>query len=156
MNPVIRGVAVYLFVYIVFRILGKRSLAEITTFDFVLLLIISETTTDALVGEDYSLIACFVMVCTLVGIDYLFSLLKEKSIWFQVASEGAPLVIVDNGKPLAKRMEKSKVDEDDVMEAARLTQGLQHMSEIKYAVLERDGSISIIPKDKTPKAVSTS
>src|SRR5688572_30405872 len=152
MNPVIRGVAVYLFVYVIFRILGKRSLAEITTFDFVLLLIISETTTDALIGEDYSLIACFVMVCTLVGIDYLLSLLKEKSIWFQVVSEGAPLVIVDDGKPLTKRMEKSKVDEDDVMEAARLTQGLQHMADIKYAVLERDGSISIIPKEKVSKA----
>lgn len=148
MNPVLRGVAVYLFVYIIFRILGKRSLSEVTTFDFVLLLIISETTTDALMGEDYSLIACFIMVCTLVGIDYLFSIMKEKWNWFQVASEGAPLVIVDDGKPLLKRMEKSKVDEDDVMEAARLTQGLQHMTEIKYAVLERDGSISIVPKQK--------
>jgi uncharacterized membrane protein YcaP (DUF421 family) len=149
MNPLIRGVAVYLFVYVIFRILGKRSLAEITTFDFVLLLIISETTTDALIGQDYSLIACFIMVCTLVGIDYLFVLLKEKSTWFQIASEGAPLVIVDDGKPLVKRMEKSKVDEDDVMEAARLTQGLEHMTDIKYAVLERDGSISIIPKVKS-------
>lgn len=148
MNPVIRGVAVYLFVYIIFRILGKRSLSEITTFDLVLLLIISETTTDALIGGDYSLVACFIMVCTLVGIDYLFSVMKGKWNWFQVASEGAPLVIVDDGKPLVKRMEKSKVDEDDIMEAARLTQGLQHMADIKYAVLERDGSISIVPKHK--------
>jgi uncharacterized membrane protein YcaP (DUF421 family) len=146
MNPVIRGLAVYLFVYVVFRILGKRSLAEITTFDFVLLLIISETTTDALIGEDYSLVACFVMVSTLVGVDYLFSILKDKSKWFQVASEGAPLVIVDNGKPLTKRMEKSRVDEEDVLEAAREIHGLERMNQIKYAVLERDGTISIIPK----------
>jgi len=125
--------------------LGKRSLAEITTFDLVLLLIISETTTNALIGQDYSLTTCFVMVCTLVGLDYLFSLLKGKSKWFQVASEGAPLVIVDHGKPLVTRMRKSKVDEEDIMEAARLTHGLQRMKEIKYAVLERDGSISIVP-----------
>ena len=149
MNPVIRGVAVYLFVYLIFRILGKRSLAEVTTFDFVLLLIISETTTDALIGEDYSLTACFIMVCTLVGVDYLLSIIKEKSTWFQVVSDGAPLVIVDNGKPLVKRMEKSRVDEEDVMEAARLTQGLRHMEEILYAVLERDGTISIVPKQKS-------
>jgi uncharacterized membrane protein YcaP (DUF421 family) len=152
MNPVIRGVAVYLFVYIIFRILGKRSLAETTTFDFVLLLIISETTTDALIGEDYSLIACFVMVSTLVGIDYLLSLVKEKSKGFQVASEGAPLVIVDKGKPLMKRMEKCKVDEEDVLEAARLIPGLERMDEVKYAVLERDGSISIIPMEKSKEA----
>jgi uncharacterized membrane protein YcaP (DUF421 family) len=148
MNPVIRGVAVYLFVYLIFKILGKRSLAEITTFDFVLLLIISETTTDALIGEDYSLITCFVMVCTLVGIDYLFSVLKGKSKLFQVASEGAPLVLVEHGRPLTKRMEKSKVNEEDVMEAARCSHGLERMDQVKYAVLERNGSISIIPADK--------
>lgn len=145
MNPVVRGLAVYLFVYIVFRILGKRSLAEITTFDFVLLLIISEATTDALIGEDYSLVACFIMVSTLIGIDYALSLIKEKSKWFEVVSEGAPLIIVDHGKPLKKRMAKSKVDEEDVLEAAREKHGLERMDQVKYAVLERDGSISIIP-----------
>jgi uncharacterized membrane protein YcaP (DUF421 family) len=149
MNPVIRGLAVYIFVLIVFRILGKRSLSEITTFDFVLLLIISETTTDALIGQDYSLIACFVMVSTLVTVDYLFSLLKDKSKSFQVISEGAPLIIVDHGKPLVTRMKKTRVDEDDVMEAARLLHGLERLDQIKYAVLERDGSISIIPVSKS-------
>lgn len=146
MNPVVRGLAVYLFVYVVFRILGKRSLSEITTFDFVLLVIISEATTDALIGEDYSLMACFIMVCTLVGIDYLFSVIKNKSKWFEVVSEGAPLIIVDHGRPLTKRMKKSRVDEEDVLEAARETHGLERMSQIKYAVLERDGKISIIPE----------
>lgn len=111
MNPVVRGLAVYLFVFIIFRILGKRTLAEITTFDFVLLLIISETTTDALIGEDYSLVACFIMVCTLVGVDYIMSTIKDHSKWFNIASEGAPLVLVDNGKPLKNRMKKSRVGE---------------------------------------------
>jgi uncharacterized membrane protein YcaP (DUF421 family) len=145
MNPVIRGLAVYLFVFVIFRIIGKRTLAEVTTFDFVLLLIISETTTDALIGEDYSLVACFVMVCTLVGIDFAFSKLKDHSKWFQVVSDGAPLVIVDKGKPLRKRMEKARVDEEDVLESARSVHGIERMDQIKYAVLERDGSISIIP-----------
>jgi uncharacterized membrane protein YcaP (DUF421 family) len=146
MNPVLRGVAIYLFVFLVFRILGKRSLKDITTFDFVLLLIISETTTDALIGEDYSLTACFVLVCTLVGIDFILSKIRDKSKWFEIASESAPLVLVDKGKPLRYRMEKSRVDEADVLEAARLLHGLERMDQIKYAVLERDGNISIIPK----------
>src|SRR5688500_16535699 len=118
MNPVLRGLVVYLFVYVVFRIMGKRSLAEITTFDFVLLLIISETTTNALVGEDYSLLTCFIMVSTLVSLDLLFTFLKEKSKWFQKVSEGCPLILVDNGKFLRKRMEKTQVDEDDILEQA--------------------------------------
>lgn len=146
MNPVVRGLAVYLFVFVVFRILGKRSLAEITTFDFVLLLIISETTTDALIGEDYSLVACFIMVGTLITVDYTFTLLKDKSRWFRVTSEGAPLVIVTDGHALKKRMEKAKVDEEDVLESARVLHGLERMDQIKYAVLEKDGTISIIPQ----------
>jgi|SRR5690606_34335341 len=145
MNPVIRGLAVYLFVYIIFRILGKRSLAEITTFDFVLLLIISETTTDALVGEDYSLMASFIMISTLVGVDLVLTFTKGKWKWFEKISDGAPLVIVDKGDPLKKRMKKSKVDEEDILEAARNLHGLKKMEQVKYAVLEKDGSISIIP-----------
>ena len=145
MNPVIRGLAVYLFVYIIFRILGKRSLAEITTFDFVLLLIISETTTDALVGEDYSLMASFIMISTLVGVDLVLTFTKGKWKWFEKISDGAPLVIVDKGVPLKKRMKKSKVDEEDILEAARNLHGLEKMEQVKYAVLEKDGSISIIP-----------
>lgn len=146
MNPVVRGLAVYLFVFIIFRIAGKRSLKESTTFDLVLLLIISETTTNALIGEDFSLVGCFIMVCTLIGTDILMSILKSKWSWFEKASDGLPLVIVNKGTPLKRRMEKTKVDEDDVLEAARLTHGLERMEQIKYAVLERDGSISIIPE----------
>ena len=146
MNPIIRGLAVYLFVFLIFRILGKRSLAEVTTFDFVLLLIISETTTDAMIGEDYSLTACFFMVCTLIGTDLLLSLLKGRFKLFEKVTDGVPLIIVDNGKPLKVRMEKSRVQEEDVLEAARLIHGLERMEQIKYAVLEKDGSISIIPQ----------
>lgn len=145
MNPVIRGVAVYLFVYIIFRILGKRALAEITTFDFVLLLIISETTTDALIGEDYSLTASFIMVSTLVGVDLLLTLIKGKWTFFERIADGSPIVILDRGVPLVKRMKKTKVDEEDILEAARQAHGLEKLSQIKYAVLEKDGSISIIP-----------
>lgn len=147
MNPVLRGLAVYLFVFVIFRILGKRSLADITTFDFVLLLIISETTTDALITEDYSLVGCFVMVCTLVAADFVLSKLKDYSNWFSTISDGAPLIIVDHGKPLKRRMKKGKVDESDILEAARLTHGLERMDQVKHAVLERDGSISIIPNN---------
>lgn len=145
MNPVIRGVAIYLFLLLVFRILGKRSLSETTTFDLVLLLIISETTTDALIGEDYSITACYIMIATLTGLDLLFSMVKGKWKLFEKITDGVSLIIVEHGKPLKKRMQKTNVDEQDVMEAARLLYGLENMNQIKYAVLERDGSISIIP-----------
>jgi len=145
MNLVVRGLVIYLFLLLIFRIMGKRSLNETTTFDLVLLLIISEVTQNALVGEDFSIIASAVLICTLMGADLLFSLIKEKWKLFGHITEGLPLVIVENGHPLKNRMQKAKVDEEDVLHAARFNLGLQKLDEIKYAVLEKDGSISIIP-----------
>lgn len=148
MNPVLRGVAIYLFLLVVFRIMGKRSLSESTTFDFVLLLIISEVTQQALVGQDYSLTGAFILIITLISIDLIFSLIKEKVVFFGKIAEGAPLIIVLEGKPLMKRMTKCKVSKDDILESARLAFGLERMEQIRYAILEKDGTISIIPEKK--------
>ena len=62
--------------------------------------------------------------------------------------EGMPLVIVDHGRPVRDRMDRARVDEDDVLTAARLLHGLERMEQVKYAVVERSGEISIIPRDK--------
>ena len=148
MNPVLRGLAIYLFVLILLRIMGKRSLSEATTFDVVLLLIISEVTQQALVGEDYSLTGAFILIVTLIGVDLVFNLLKENFPFFAKVTEGLPLVIVDEGKPLERRMKKSKVSEDDVLEAARATFGLERMKDIKYAILEKSGEITIVPANR--------
>jgi uncharacterized membrane protein YcaP (DUF421 family) len=59
--------------------------------------------------------------------------------------DGVPLILVENGKLLSKRMKRAGVDAQDILEAARMTQGLEKMGDIKYAVLEKDGTISIIP-----------
>lgn len=148
MNPVFRGIAVYIFILLIFRFMGKRSLSETTTFDFVLLLIISEVTQQALVGEDFSITASAILICTLMGMDLLFTLIKERFKLFGKITEGAPLVVVQDGKCLKKRMEKTKVDEEDILHAARLNLGLERLEDIKYAVLEKDGTISIIPYEQ--------
>lgn len=145
MNPVARGVAIYLFILVLFRIMGKRSLSESTTFDLVLLLIISEVTQQALVGYDYSLTGAFILIVTLISVDLIFSLLKENFPLFGKVTEGIPLIIVNDGKPLLKRMRKSKVSEEDVLESARRTFGIENMGDIKYAILEKSGEITIIP-----------
>lgn len=146
MNLIIRGLAVYLFILIIFRIAGKKSLSESTTFDLVLLLIISEVTQQALVGEDFSLTASFILIITLVGTDILLSYLKFQWKPLGTLTEGVPLIVVNKGVPLFDRMYKARVEYDDVLEAARQLHGIGTMEEIEYAVLEKDGSISIIPK----------
>ncbi len=146
MDAVLRGIAVYVFLVIIFRISGQRSLGQVTTFDFVLLLIIAETTQQALLGEDFSITGAFLLIITLIALDVGLSLLKQRWPRLDRLLEGLPLVIVEDGKPLAERMAKARVDEDDVLTAARELQGLERMEQIKYAVLERSGGISIIKK----------
>ena len=145
MNPVVRGLAVYIFLVIIFRFIGKRSLSQSTTFDLILLLIISEVTQQALVGEDFSVTGAFILITTLIGADLLFSGIKNRFDWFDKVAEGMPMIIVDHGKPLEKRMAKTRVEEEDILEAARNKHGLERMEQIKYAVLEKNGDISIIP-----------
>lgn len=145
MDTVLRGAAVYLFLILIFRISGKRSLAEVTTFDFVLILIVAETTQQALLGEDFSVTNAFILITTLMGLDIGLSLLKERFSTIDRVMDGLPLVIVEQGKPIQLHMKKSRVDEADILEAARRLQGLERMEQIKYAVLERNGGITIIP-----------
>jgi uncharacterized membrane protein YcaP (DUF421 family) len=132
---------------VVFRLSGKRSLAETTPFEFILLLIISEVTQQALVGEDYSITTSLILITTLVGADLLFSVIKQKWRGFERVTEGSPLIVVADGKLLENRASKSRVSEEDILEAARNLHGLERLEQIKYAVLELDGSISIIPKE---------
>ena len=146
METVLRAVAIYLFLMIVFRISGKRALAEMNAFDMVLLLIIGESVSQGLMGDDFSITTALVLVTTLVLMEIAFAFIKQKSKVAEIWLDDAPLVVVEDGKPLRDRMDRAKVDEEDVLEAARSTQGLENMQQIKYAVLERSGSISVIPK----------
>ena len=146
MESVVRALAIYAVLLVLFRITGKRSLGQITTFDFILLLIISEAIQNGMVGSSYSLTNALVLVTTLVIVDVGLSLLKRRSARLEKYLDGTPLVIVEQGRPLRDRLDKSRVDEEDVLAAAR-REGLERMEQIKYAVLERNGQISIIARD---------
>jgi uncharacterized membrane protein YcaP (DUF421 family) len=146
MDLVIRGIAVYLFLLLIFRVSGKRSLRNATTFDFVLLLIVAETTQQALIGDDSSVTGAFLLIVVLVGTDVLLSLVKRWSPRLDRLIEGQPLVILRNGVPLRRRMHLERVDEEDILTAARERHGLERLEQIKRAVLERNGAISIVPR----------
>ena len=89
MDLVIRGIAVYLFLLLIFRVSGKRSLRNATTFDFVLLLIVAETTQQALVGDDASVTGAFLLIVVLVGTDILLSLVKRWSPRWRAATRSS-------------------------------------------------------------------
>lgn len=146
METVLRAGAIYLVLLLVMRVSGKRSMAQITTFDFVLLLIIGQATQQALIGDDYSITTGLLLILTLVGIDTALSLIQLRSPRLDRWLDGTPVVILEDGRLLYDRMRKSRVDESEILMAARERHGLQRLDEIQYAVLERSGGISIIPK----------
>jgi len=146
MDSVIRGAIVYIVLLVLFRIAGKRSLAQVTTFDLVLLLLISEATQEALIDSDNSMTNALLVVITLIGMNILFSVLTKRWKGFDKLVDDVPLVIVENGKPLQDRMDKERISENDVMEAARELEGLERLDQIKFAIIERSGHITVIPK----------
>ena len=148
MDSVLRAVITYTVVWLVFRISGKRSLSQITTFDFVLLLIISETTQQALVDEDNSMTNSFLLVATFFAIDLGLSLVKEWSPRAEKLLDGTPVLILADGQPIPERMQKERVSEEDILGAARELRGLERLDQIKYAVLECNGEITIIPRHR--------
>jgi uncharacterized membrane protein YcaP (DUF421 family) len=145
MDSVVRAFVVYVVLLLLFRLAGKRTLAQVTTFDFVLLLIISEAIQQALVDGDNSMTNAFLLVATLIGLNIAFSEIKQRFKPAEHVMDSLPLLIVENGNALQDRMTKERVDVDDVLDAAREGHGLERMEQIKYAVLERSGKISIIP-----------
>jgi uncharacterized membrane protein YcaP (DUF421 family) len=148
MDSVIRGAVVYLFLLIVLRISGKRTMAEVTTFDVALLLIISETTQQAMIKSDNSITHAMLLILTLVGIDIGLSLLKQRYPKLEKWVDDIPLVILVDGKPISERLTKCRVDEEDILHAAREGHGLERLEQIKFAILERSGGITVIPKEK--------
>lgn len=146
MSSILHGAAVYLTLLLIFRIAGKRTLSEITTFDFVLLLIISEAVQQALIGTDNSMTNSFLVVLTLVGLDVGLSVLKQRSRRLERLLDPGAVLIMKDGVMQEHAASKERVDEEDVLSAARALHGLERMDQIKHAVLESGGTISIIPR----------
>jgi len=146
METVLHALAIYLLLLVVFRIAGKRSVAQITTFDLVLLLIVGEATQQALLGDDFSVTTAVIVIVTLVGFDVLVGVVARRTSLLQKLIESVPVVLVRDGAIDRERMEAERVSEDMILEQARAKQGLERMDDVKHAVLETSGGISIIPK----------
>ena len=147
MDSVLRSVAVYLFVLVVFRISGKRSLSQITMFDFVLLLIIGEATQQALLGTDTSMINACIVIGTLVTLDAAMSWLESRYPVFGRVVSGLPVVVVEHGK-LLDAADREGVTLHEILAEGRDKHGLERIEQYKYAILERHGGISVVPVEK--------
>ncbi|HMA15337.1 MAG: DUF421 domain-containing protein [Bacteroidota bacterium] len=146
MDSVLRGAAVYFILLIVLRLSGRRTTAQMTPFDFVLLLIVAETTQQALLGDDFSITNAAVLIVTLFTIDIILSHVKQWLPKVGVLIDGTPTVLVCDGKADERALARSRVSLEDILAAAREQQGLERLDQIKFAILEAGSGISVIPR----------
>lgn len=147
MDMIVRAVAIYLVLLVVFKIAGRRTLLQMTSFDLILLLIISEATQQALLGNDFSVTGAALTIITLVVVDMIFGMIKKYISGAESMIDGSPVILVENGELLHEKMKLADISCDDIMASARNNQGVYKISDIKFPILERNGHISIITKE---------
>ena len=145
MIPVARTALMYAFLFGLVRLSGKRTLAEVTLFDFVTLLVMSEATQQALTGNDFSVTNAMIIVLCLVVFNRTMDWVATRSPRADRILNDEPTVLVTDGEYDPQRLKEAEVSKDEILEHGRLSQALKRFGDIRYAILERNGQISIIP-----------
>ena len=140
----IRAAVVYLAVFFGFRVMGKREIGQMTIFDLVLILLIANAVQNAMVGADTSLEGGLVAAAVLLLINRVVAEARRASPAAERLFEGVPTVLVQHGTPLLGHLHKQGLLEQD-LEMAMREHGIDKMDQVELAVLETDGSISVVP-----------
>jgi uncharacterized membrane protein YcaP (DUF421 family) len=143
LEVVLRSACVYLALMLTFRFLGKRELGQFTPFDFVLLLVLANAVQNAMVGDNNSLAGGLTAAGTLVTLHAIFVALTSRSSRLRRALEGTPTVLLRHGVIHRRALKQERLDQDDVMAALR-EHGYYSPKQVELALLELDGSISVI------------
>jgi uncharacterized membrane protein YcaP (DUF421 family) len=143
---VIRTAIVYLFLVAVIRISGKREVGQMSVVELVVILIISDAVQNSMVGENTTIWGGLVAVLTLLGLDFLLKTLTARSRRLRTAIEGEPRLLVRDGRLLVHALRDEKVEPEEVRAAVR-AHGIARVEDVHLAVLETDGTISVIGRD---------
>ena len=141
---VLRTGIVYLFLVAVMRITGKREVGQMSILELIVILIISDAVQNSMVGENTTIWGGLVAVLTLLVLDAILKAITGRSRRLRHAIEGEPRLLVRDGQLLTKALREEKVEPREVRAAIR-AQGLERVEDVRLAVLETDGSISVIP-----------
>ena len=152
MDIVLRATAMFVLLYVLIRLLGKRELGQMTPFELVLLVVMGDLIQQGVTHNDFSLTGGMLAIgtfafwaLTLSWATYLFPKLKN-------ALEGEPRVVVKNGKIIEANLRRDRLTRDEILSEMRLA-GIGRLANVEWAILEPQGKISFISKDgaATPK-----
>jgi uncharacterized membrane protein YcaP (DUF421 family) len=139
-----RSVVVYLFIVACTRLFGKTELSQLSLIDLVLILLISNSVQNAMVGSDSTLLGGIVAAGVLFIVDYFLKFLLDKFPKLSKTVQGEPILLIYKGEINKKNLDKAKMDTSDLAEALRQN-GIINIKDVKLAILEVDGQVSVIP-----------
>ena len=142
---VLRAVAIYVLVMVLVRVSGKRAVGQFTPFDLVLLILIGNAVQNGINGGDNSLTGATIMAATLIALNYAVAFTTSRSGRVERLVEGVPVVLARDGKLYERVLREQLVSPADFHKALRQHE-LSHVSEVALALLETNGSISVVPK----------
>ena len=143
MDIVLRAIAVFGFLLVLTRIIGRRELSSLQPFDLILLIILGDAVQQGLTQDDYSLTGAFLAIGTIAVLQVLVSWIGFRFPRARPVLEGTPIVVVQDGEVIERNLRRERLSVDEIREAARV-EGIAHLSEVKWAVLETSGQISFI------------
>ena len=146
---VIRALVFFGFLLFALRITGKRQIGQLAPFDLVLLLILSNAVQNSMNAGDNSLIGGLISAATLLALDYAFGYFTLRSKRASTILIGRPEVLIHNGKIFMDVLKKEQITMDELQDSLR-RQGCISVHEVEYAILENNGSISVIKTKKSP------
>jgi uncharacterized membrane protein YcaP (DUF421 family) len=145
LDVAIRTAIIYVFLVVALRVAGKREVGQLSILDLVVLLVIADAIQNAMVGENTSLLGGIVAASTLIAFDRLLGIIANRSKRVRDVLEGEPRMLVRDGAVLRRALQQEGVDRDE-LDAVIRSNGLRDVDEVALAVLETNGSISVIPK----------
>ncbi len=146
---VLRTTIVYVALVAGFRLTGKRQIGQMAPFDLVVILLIANAVQNAMVGPDTSLLGGLISAAALLSVNHGVAFVREHIPFFSNLVEGKPVLLVSDGKILHDHLRKEGIEIDELLQAVR-EHGIANLSEVLMAVLEVDGTISIIPLTQQP------
>ncbi len=145
MDLVLRATFAFLFIFVMSRLIGRRELSKLQTFDLILFIVIGDLVQQGITQSDYSVTGLALVVSTICLLTVLVSYVSFRFPRVRPLLEGEPVVILEDGRLIDSNLKRTRLTIEDVEEAARMEQ-IADLGEVRWAVFENSGSISFIPK----------
>lgn len=152
LEVVLRSVSVYVFMLVAIRVIGKKELSQLNTSDLILILLISNSVQNAMVGSDSSLLGGLAAAASLFGLNYIIKLVLFKNNKLQQVMEGDATLLIYKGIVQYQNLEKEKITLSELHAVIR-EHGLSEFEDVGLSMLERDGNISVIAGDMDKQRV---